>query len=149
MRVVECCNKSVLVAQRQTSAREAARMMRDLHVGSVVVVDPCGDSVAPVGMITDRDLVIEILAKGAAPEQVMLGDIMSSHVVTADCDDDLLVTLDRMRESGVRRVPVVNDDGTLAGILCLDDVLEFLAGALGRVPQLVRNQQYIESHRLI
>lgn len=147
MRTGECCNTSVVVAQRSTSIVEAAQLMREFHVGALVVVDPDGGTARPVGMVTDRDLVIEILAEEAPASGITVGDIMSSDLVTAGWDNELLDTLDRMRSEGVRRIPVVGATGALMGLLAVDDVLDLLAEAVGRVPQLVRHQQNIEAQR--
>jgi CBS domain-containing protein len=147
MLVADCCSAAVVVAQRGTGVVEAAKLMREFHVGTVVVVDPaCGNPV-PIGMITDRDLVLEVLADEVQPAGVTLGDIMMQGLVTAQAGDDLLETLERMRCSGIRRMPVVDEAGTLAGILSVDDILETLADAIGRVPQLARNQQAFEKQR--
>jgi CBS domain-containing protein len=147
MRVGECCNTTVVVAQRRTGIAEAAKLMREYHVGTLVVVESDDGEPHPVGMVTDRDLVIEVLAEDAPVGSLTVGDIMSQDIVTAGAGDDLLDTLDRMRAEGLRRMPVVDAAGALAGILSVDDALELLAEAIGRVPRLVRGQQDREAQR--
>lgn len=147
MRVGEACNRTVVVTSPSASIVEAARLMREYHVGTLVVAEGESPAVQPVGILTDRDLVIEILAEPVVPDEVTVKDVMSGDPVTAEEDDDLLETLDRMRSGGVRRMPVVNGAGALVGILSMDDVLEVLAGAIGEVPQLIRRQQFAEERR--
>lgn len=147
MRVADCCNATVVVAQPTTGVTEAAKIMREFHVGTLVVVESDAGKPHPVGMVTDRDLVVEILAEEAPADELTVGDVMSREIVTAHWNDDLLETLDLMRSQGVRRMPVVNEAGELAGILAVDDVLELLVDAIGHVPQLVRTQQHHESLR--
>ncbi|MDR3419574.1 MAG: CBS domain-containing protein [Nevskia sp.] len=147
MRVGECCNRAVVVARRNTGITQAAQLMREFHVGTLVVVDSDGERARPAGMVTDRDLVMEVLAECAPVDSLTVGDIMTSDILTARLSDELLDTLDRMGEGGVRRVPVVDSDGGLAGILSVDDVLGMLADAVGRVPRLVRCQLDSEAVR--
>lgn len=145
MRVAECSTRKVVVARRSTSIAEAARLMRQYHIGALVVTGDGADDVKPVGIVTDRDLVVEILAKEIDPTDVSVGDVMSPDLVVAREDDDLFQTLDMMRERGVRRVPVIDDDAQLAGILSVDDVLALLASAISRVPQLMRTERSNEA----
>ncbi|MBL6750959.1 MAG: CBS domain-containing protein [Nevskia sp.] len=148
MRVGEACNRTVVVATADTAIVEAAQLMRQYHVGTLVVVERDGQTARPVGMVTDRDVVVEVVAKEVPLERVVLGDIMSTEITIANEDDDLLETLDRMRDRGVRRMPVIGQGGALIGILAVDDVLELLAETIGRIPQLVRFEQQVEArHR--
>lgn len=151
MYVGEACSKSVAVADRTTSVAAAARHMRDYHVGSVVIAEPDGESgeVRPLGIITDRDLVMDVLAAGLPADRVTLGDIMDEGLLTAEETDDLFETLERMRDSGIRRMPVIDGAGQLSGILAVDDVLEHLVAALGQIPQLIRREQQTEAVRRV
>jgi len=100
--------------------------MRHKHVDAVVVVsDPEGDRV-PVGVVTDRDLAIEVLADARDAAQTTLSDLMRSPVVVATDSEDARMILERMRFHGVRRVPVVDERGALVGIVTLDDLLRVL-----------------------
>ncbi len=145
MRVGDCSTSKVVVARRSTSIGEAARLMREYHIGALIVTGDDKQDVMPVGIVTDRDLVIEILAKEIDPSELTVGDVMSPDLTVAQESDDLFQTLDRMREQGVRRVPVINDRGQLAGILSVDDVLALLASAISRVPQLMRTERNNEA----
>ena len=124
MRIPEICTTEVVCCRPQASALDAARLMRHKHVGDVVVVsDPEGDRV-PLGVVTDRDLTIEVLGNGRDAAQTTLSDVMRSPVVVATESEDASSVLERMRFHGVRRIPVVDARGTLVGIVTLDDLLQ-------------------------
>ena len=126
MRIPEICTTEVVCCRPQASALDAARLMRHKHVGDVVVVsDPEGDRV-PLGVVTDRDLTIEVLGNGRDAAQTTLSDVMRSPLVVATESEDASSVLERMRFHGVRRIPVVDARGTLVGIVTLDDLLRAL-----------------------
>jgi CBS domain-containing protein len=123
----DICKRKVTVGYRQTSLLAAAQLMREDHVGSLVVVDDANGSRRVCGLITDRDIVTAVVATGLDPEPLCLEDIMAEPVVTANEADALLDLVRLMRENGVRRVPVVGAQDELMGIVTLDDVLKILA----------------------
>lgn len=139
--VAEICNREVVVVERDASILHAARLMRDYHVGDLVVTEERSGQRVPVGMVTDRDVVIEVIAEEVALDDVTIEDIMSADVVTALETDDLLDTLKRMRTHGVRRVPVVDAQQALVGILAVDDVIEILAEELNDLARLIGREQ--------
>jgi CBS domain-containing protein len=131
MRIKEICSRVVVVAEPHTDLREAARLMRDHHVGSLVVVEKREGVARPVGIVTDRDIVVEVVAAtGVTPESLTVRDVMSSNLVLARETDGVFEAVERMQDSGTRRLPVVSADGVLVGILTLDDVLRMLAGEM-------------------
>jgi predicted transcriptional regulator len=140
MPVSEFCNREVVVVRRGDSIDTAAKLMREYHVGDVVVVDQRDSVQIPLGVITDRDVVIEVVAAGVSPEQVTAGDIMSDELVSIEAEADLLDATARMRREGVRRIVVVDSDGGLLGILALDDVLEILAEEMNDLAQISYRQ---------
>jgi CBS domain-containing protein len=144
MTVGTVCNRDVVYATRETAAPEAARLMRQYHVGNLIVVEGQAGRRIPVGIVTDRDLVIEVLAQGVAPESVTMADIMSATLTTACEGDDLMDTIKRMRTQGVRRVPVVGGDDALVGILSVDDVIDLLAEELTDLARLITSEQQRE-----
>jgi CBS domain-containing protein len=99
----------------------------------------------PIGIVTDRDIVVEAMAKGVDPEEVTVGDVMSEHPLTASEEDDVAATLESMREQGVRRVPVMDAQSKLVGILALDDLLQVIAGCMSDVAAIVGAQRHTES----
>ncbi len=127
MQVRHFANRQVATASTDTSLAECARRMRDEHVGSLVVVD--GNR--PVGIVTDRDIVIEAVAQGIDPASLRARDVTARVLATVSDTDDIVDAIARMREHGVRRLVVVGRDGALAGLVALDDALAVLAEQFG------------------
>ena len=98
----------------------------------------------PIGIVTDRDIVVELIAKKVPTDAVTVGDIMSYELVTAMEDDDMLQTLKLMRAKGARRLPIVDARGSLVGVLTVDDIVELLAATLSDVSKLIERQQHLE-----
>lgn len=140
MSVGQYCNRQVVTTEKTTEIREIARMMRQRHVGTVVVVERRGDEEFPIGIVTDRDLVVEVLAQNLAPETITVGDVMSSKLITAREDDNFWRTLDRMSAKGVRRLPIVAENGALVGILTVDDILTALTVGFSDMTRLVQRE---------
>jgi CBS domain-containing protein len=123
MRLRDICTTDVVCCRPQASALDAARLMRHKHVGAVVVVsDPEGQRV-PLGVVTDRDLAVEVLGNGRDPAHTPLSELMRHPVVIATDSEDESMVAERMRVHGVRRIPVVDERGILKGIVTLDDLL--------------------------
>lgn len=123
----EACVRDVTVAFRHTPVDGAARLMRENHVGCLVVVDEAGGARTVLGLLTDRDIVTTVVAPGLDPATLRVEDVMSTDLVTAREDDSLLDLMRTMRQKGVRRVPVVGAQGVLVGLVALDDVLGALS----------------------
>jgi CBS domain-containing protein len=141
----EYCNREVVVVLKTEPVSEAISLMRSHHVGDVVVVESTAAGMMPVGILTDRDIVLEILAEGVDLDTVTIGDVMSYELVTVTEDTKLLDTLKLMRDKGVRRIPVVNQKGELEGLLSVDDLLELLAEQLTDIVGLIHKEQARES----
>lgn len=141
MSIGEFCNREVVIADSAENALEAAKLMRQYHVGDVVVVTDKDDRKIPAGILTDRDIVIELVAKQVDPQSVSIGDVMSGALLTVNENDELLDTIERMRAKGVRRAPVVGKAGELVGILTLDDLLDVLAETLDDLVLLTGREQ--------
>lgn len=122
---VETCANSATILQ-------AAELMRNEHVGDLVVVEHRQGKAYPIGIITDRDIVIEVMAMQLDPSAITVGDVMSRKLILASDTEDLEMALDRMRGAGVRRVPLVNTQGVLVGIVTVDDIIEKLASTLAQ-----------------
>jgi CBS domain-containing protein len=144
MSVGEICNRNVAVVEKERSIQEAAELMRKCHVGDLIVVGYDHNRKIPVGIVTDRDIVVELIAKKIPTDAVTVGDVMSYELVTAMEDDDLLQTLKLMRAKGARRLPVVDSGGSLVGILTVDDIVGLLAETLSDVSKLIERQQHLE-----
>ena len=141
MSIGRICNRETVIARAEDTIVEVSKLMRLHHVGDVVVIEPDEGANVPIGILTDRDLVMEILAQDLSPDAVTVGDIMSEEIVTAREEDGIWDTLQRMRVKGVRRLPVVDARGGLVGILALDDLLELLAGELADLAKIVRREE--------
>lgn len=147
MTIGEICNRDTVFTTRDSSISAAAGLMREHHVGDVVVVEERAGRRIPVGILTDRDLVIEILAKDVDMSSVTVGDVMSGELITAREGDGLYETLQRMRAKGVRRVPVVDAGGALVGIVSVDDLLDLLADELTALTRLLSREQARERQK--
>ena len=144
MSVGELCNRNVVIVDRAESALEAARLMREYHVGDVVVVEETAEGKKPVGILTDRDIVIELVAEGVDLDAISVGDAMSNQLLIVAESDELADATAKMRARGVRRAPVVDKVGVLVGILTVDDILEVLAGELSDLVRLMVREQHHE-----
>ncbi len=118
-----------------------AKRMHAEHVGCLVVVEKTDGIQLPVGMLTDRDIAIEVVAFGLDPKAITAGDVMSEKPAVVEEDDDLLDVLARMRERGARRLPVTRPDGALIGVIALDNLLEALAEQLDGMIGVLKAQQ--------
>ncbi len=141
MSLGEICNRSVVVTSAKTSVEEASRLMREHHVGSLVVVEESARGRRPIGIITDRDVVVEVVAAAVAPATVTVGEVMGPELATAREDDEPWDTVRVMQERGVRRIPVVGRDGLLVGIVTVDDLLEIIADQLDGLAKVFSSEQ--------
>jgi CBS domain-containing protein len=141
MDIGEICTVQTVYCKRDETVQGAALLMRKHHVGDLVVIDqPDGERV-PIGIVTDRDIVVSVIALGLDPSSLQVGDIMSDDLLVTGEGDDVYATIERMRARGIRRVPVVNDSGGLIGIVSADDLLEFLAEEMGELSRISSHQQ--------
>lgn len=151
MDVREICVRDVVTVTRDDTVLSAARRMRNHHVGALVVV--AGHPPRPVGILTDRDIAVGIVAQDVEDiPSLLVGDVLTrdeSDVVTAYEGDSALWTAWQMRDAGVRRVPVVDDDGLLVGILSMDDLLQMLVDQLTEIVELIRGQQAREGRERV
>ena len=141
MKIGEICTRIVTFATKNMPLVDAAKLMRQHHVGSLIVVEEESRGRVPVGLLTDRDIVVEVLAPGLDYKNLSVGEIMSSQLVTARESDDMLGVLRLMRKKGIRRMPVVTESGTLAGIVTLDDLLEILAEQMDDLVDAIAGEQ--------
>lgn len=133
LKVIDMAVHKVAVITREKSIRESARQMRVEHVGSLVVVDQDGK---PIGMLTDRDITIEGVARGVDVDQTTVRDLMTAPVVTATESEGMVTALARMREFGIRRLPIIDSEGKLVGVVTNSNLIKELSELLDG---LVRN----------
>jgi CBS domain-containing protein len=137
----DVCNRVVVVAERATTLEDAARRMREEHVGCLIVVEAAAAGRRVVGMLTDRDIVTGVVAKGLDPARLRLEDVMSTDVVGLHEGDSLGDAIDTMRRKGLRRLPVLAADATLIGLVTLDDVLPLLTEQMHALVQAITTEQ--------
>lgn len=144
----ELCNRTVYIIRANESVPEAARLMKKYHVGCLVVVEERGADRVPIALVTDRDLVVKGIAATHADLQTMeVGEVMSDGLVTARDSERMYDVRKKMRARGVRRIPVVDAEDRLQGIIAFDDLVEWMAQELTDLAQLVSREQQRESER--
>jgi CBS domain-containing protein len=142
MTLGEICTRNVAVAPKTEMIVDAAKRMRTSHVGDLVVCESRHGRHFPIGIVTDRDIVVSVVA--GDPEHInclLVSDVMSDDLVTAQEHDSIEAALKKMEEHGVRRLPVTDTDGALVGILTLDDVLRYLTAQQSELVATVAREQ--------
>ncbi|MDD5322651.1 MAG: CBS domain-containing protein [Methylococcales bacterium] len=145
MPIGEFCNREVVYATRETSIPEAAQLMRRYHVGDLVVVDEVDGKRVPVGIVTDRDIVIEIISQSLDLNEFSVGDIMSPQLISVQEKEGIFETIRLMRAKGIRRIPVVNQEGGLEGIVSADDILDLIAEEMAELAKVAPREQEREA----
>lgn len=133
MKVGDLGVRKVATVTGETPLREAAKQMRRDHVGSLVVID---SERRPVGMLTDRDITVEVIALDRNVDELTVAQVMSKPVVKTEEDESVTLALSRMREFGIRRLPIVDAEGRLCGVLTNSNLIEEISVMLD---SLVRN----------
>ena len=146
MFVSQVCKRNVITVRKHDEVTEAARLMRDRHVGYLVVVEPdfAGSTERPVGVLTDRDIVVGLVAQNVNPRGVRVEDVMTREPVVISQNATIASAVDEMRRVGVRRMPVVGSLGELTGLLSLDEVLDLLSSELKNLSEAVRTDRGID-----
>jgi len=148
MYISEICTHDVVTCARSTGVQELAQLMRDRHVGDVVVVDRGEDGAVPAGIVTDRDIVVRVLAKGLDVDAVTAGDLMGEPLITAFDSEAVHDAIWRMRSAGIRRLPVTDARGVLAGVVTMHDIAAHLAAELADMVRIVPSQGRHEQQAL-
>ena len=143
MPIGEICNREVVFSYPNHTVREAALLMREYQVGDLVVVEENGKR-KPVGTVTDRDISISIVALGLDPDVIRVGDIMGPELVTVRENQGVFETSQQMRLKGVRRLPIVGEEGALVGIVAVDDLVALFADELTELSKAIVREQMVE-----
>jgi CBS domain-containing protein len=146
MLLKEFCTPDVVYCTPDTTILAAAQLMRQRHVGDVVVVEDDESDQTPLGLVTDRDIVVEVLAQERDPAKVTVREVMRTPLVIAHASEDVSDALGRMKHHGVRRIPVMSERRQLAGILSLDDLLKRLAADAAALTEVIAREQDREHH---
>ncbi|MGV3580998.1 MAG: CBS domain-containing protein [Methylophilus sp.] len=147
MTVGAICSREIITVQRDATVLHAAMLMRQYHVGDVVVVKKLKDKIVPVGIVTDRDLIIEVVATELDCNVITVGDIMVTSLTVVKDSASVLEALHLMTNKGIRRLPVIDSSGSLIGIVTLDDLLLLFAKEIGLVSKLVTREQKNEASK--
>ena len=141
MQLKDLCVLDVVCCTPDISVNAAARLMREQHTGDLVVIDNADEEREPIGIVTDRDIVVEVLGRGRDPGKTTVGEIMSKQLVIASGSEDASQALQRMVAHGVRRIPVVDDEQCVLGIVTLDDMLRVHAEQANSIAHIVSKEQ--------
>ncbi|HVO91174.1 MAG TPA: CBS domain-containing protein [Casimicrobiaceae bacterium] len=147
MYIGQLCNLNVVCATPDTTIADAAEQMRKSHVGTLVVVDETSKGRRPVGIVTDRDIVIEVVAARLDADTVKLSDLLVQKLVTIEDKDDYADAIRLMIMKNIRRLPVVDASGILVGIITLDDMLRYLALPLAELSDMSARGRKRESEK--
>ena len=139
------CVHNVVTVTRATTIVEAATLMRQHHIGALVIVEETRGGTVPVGVLTDRDVVVEVVAAGLPFQTMRVGEIVQRPVITIEEDAGYAETVRRMSVSGVRRMPVVDARGALVGLITVDDILRQLASPLLALAELAGRERHFEA----
>ncbi len=139
MKIGSLCHREVVTVDATGSLTQAAALMREHHVGALVVTSHAADGPHVRGIVTDRDLVIEVLARGIDPAGVGVGEVASRHVASVDEDDDLVVAIATMQSAGVRRLLVTDAERRLVGVVSLDDLTSACAAQIEGLAVVMRS----------
>lgn len=140
MPISECCKLDVVCCDPELSLPDTAALMRKNHVGDVVVIEARSGARVPIGIVTDRDIVIETMALQLDAALFTAGDIMNTPLVTVKENAGFIETLRLMRSNGIRRMPVVTETGTLYGMVTADDIVRTLALELSLITEAMSGQ---------
>ena len=138
MNIEGMCTHSTVTADRSRTLQECAALMGENHVGSVLVTEETPGGPQAVGIVTDRDLVVEAMARGVAPGQASIGQITARRLVTVPSSASIDEAVQVMKSEGVRRLLVATPDRRLVGIISMDDLLDALAGEMAGIVQAIR-----------
>jgi CBS domain-containing protein len=145
MSIGAICNREVITVQRDATVLHAAMLMRQYHVGDVVVVEARNLQCVPVGIVTDRDIVMDLVATELDCKVITVGDIVFSKLAMVKENAGVFDAIQIMTTKGIRRLPVIDDAGGLVGIVTLDDLLLLLAKEFSSLTKLVMREQKNEA----
>ena len=138
MKIGDLAVHKVATIPSGTPLLNCAKEMRGLHVGSLVVINDQG---CPIGMLTDRDITLEVVALEKDVNALVVDDVMSSPVCVAHCTEGVVDALARMREQGIRRLQVVDNEGKICGIVTASNIVEELSVMLDSIVRAVKSSK--------
>jgi len=146
MPIGDVCVRDVVVATKDVTVQQAAVLMRRHHVGDLVVVmEGANGRQVPVGIVTDRDIAVSVVAPALNAAVYTVGDLVARELVTVAEEQGVFETIQQMRMSGVRRMPVVDRAGSLVGIISVDDLIQLLSDEMNELAKLIAREQVLEA----
>jgi predicted transcriptional regulator len=146
MKVGDICKRAVISIEDSMDITAAAELMRQHHVGFLIVYKSGDELRRPIGVLTDRDIVIEVVAKGVDPASLTVDALMTRQPLVANESEQLGEVLQAMRMAGIRRVPVVDIRGALTGVVSIDDAFDVITSFMCDIAGSVKNEQRQEWH---
>lgn len=145
MTVRAVMNPNVATIDSNEDVLRAAILMREEHVGDLIVTEQRDGRTQPIGVITDRDIVVGVIAESVQPTDVKVGDAIQRELLTIREDNGIAYALGEMRRAGVRRMPVIDNRDRLVGVLAIDDIIDHLASQLSDIAGAIRTESELES----
>ena len=130
------CRREVVVVNQGTPIKEAVKFMEEKNIGSVIVVG----GGKPVGIATDRDILLRVVNKGLDPEKSSVDEVMTKEIVTLKEGMGLFEALEQVKGKGIRRFPIVDARGNLKGIMTLDDIIYLLGKEMADVASIIERE---------
>jgi CBS domain-containing protein len=140
MAIDEFYETAVITITKEASIQEAATLMRENNIGNIIVVDEEGNSPTPIGILTDRDIVIKVIAERADVNNVTVGEVMAENIQVFLKEEGVKEILNEMKEKEIRRAPIVDKNGKLVGIVTVDDLLILISHELNDLVEVIRRQ---------
>ncbi len=140
MKVRDLCTLNTQIIEKSETAQAAAQAMQEAKVGSLVVIDMLPNGDIPIGIITDRDIALKVAIHDVRPSMLLVEDFASDNLLTVRGKEDVYDVLGKMRQKSVRRVPVVDKNGFLIGIISIDDILDFMVGELKEMTDIMKHE---------
>jgi CBS domain-containing protein len=138
MKIAEICTRELVMADRNATLQQAATLMREHHVGTLLVVANGADGMQAVGIVTDRDMVIEAVSRGLDVTQVPVGRLAEGKLAVVPAESTLDGAIEAMKTRGLRRLLVAGEGGAVQGIVSLDDLLDAVAHELSGLARVAR-----------
>ena len=145
MKVKHIYSHNVIRTPRSLSLERLAVLMRRHHVGAVLVTEGEPSENQAIGIVTDRDLVLQAMAEGIGPREATVGDVMTPSVVSVSENADIHEALETMGVRGIRRLGVATGEGVLVGIVSFDDIVDALGTELTSLAGVIRSERVRES----
>ena len=131
------CRREIICVDSRTTVKEAAKLMEGKNIGSTIVVQER----KPIGILTDRDILLRVMNRGLDPEKTSVDEVMTKQIVTLKEDMGLFEALQKVKGKGIRRFPIVDSNGNLQGIMTLDDIFYLLGKEMSDVTSIIENER--------